>query len=334
MISKIFLVNFQRHKNITVDLSKGLNAIVGGNDKGKSSIIRAIYWCFYNSPPGDWMCRIDPNGALTRTQVKIMFIDNTVLYRIREKKKNIYIFKGERFTNFGNEVPIPICEYLKNISIKLPSFTQSLSIHMQDDKPFMVFESKNIKGNLVNHLTGLGTVDSIKKSINNTANDIRSNIRVYDNLIDESKKKLQSFPNIICLEESKNRIQTKYNQYLDCIDQYNSIVKLLNFSSSVDSIIARHKSEISRLTKKIKQCDVIEKLKKQLKFLVDKKTGLLYQMKIVDEVKQSVIHQNNRLKNVISEYHSLDGQHCTKCGKPLKINQESYTQFIYDEAEL
>ena len=42
MIKKITLENFRRHKNVTVNFEDRLTLIVGENDCGKSSLLRAI----------------------------------------------------------------------------------------------------------------------------------------------------------------------------------------------------------------------------------------------------------------------------------------------------
>jgi len=56
-IAKIKLKNFQCHKNLTMNLTTGMTSLMGKNNGGKSSAIRALYWIFTNSPRGDWMQR-------------------------------------------------------------------------------------------------------------------------------------------------------------------------------------------------------------------------------------------------------------------------------------
>ena len=52
MITKISIKNIQSHKNSTLELSPGINAIVGSSNNGKSAILRAFYWARYNRPLG------------------------------------------------------------------------------------------------------------------------------------------------------------------------------------------------------------------------------------------------------------------------------------------
>ena len=57
MIDKIKIENIQSHKNTELNLSNGINVIVGSSNNGKSAILRALYWAIYNRPLGiDTLC--------------------------------------------------------------------------------------------------------------------------------------------------------------------------------------------------------------------------------------------------------------------------------------
>lgn len=49
MINKLVLTNFQKHEDLTVDFTNGLNAIRGSNENGKSSMMRGIAYAFFGS---------------------------------------------------------------------------------------------------------------------------------------------------------------------------------------------------------------------------------------------------------------------------------------------
>ena len=52
MIKRIKIENIQSHKETELELSSGINAIVGSSNNGKSAILRAFYWLVYNRPLG------------------------------------------------------------------------------------------------------------------------------------------------------------------------------------------------------------------------------------------------------------------------------------------
>ena len=53
MLQTIQIHNFQSHENSQLDLSPGINTLVGDSDCGKSAVMRAILWAITNSPQGD-----------------------------------------------------------------------------------------------------------------------------------------------------------------------------------------------------------------------------------------------------------------------------------------
>ena len=55
IFKKLILKNVQRHKDLTVHFTPGLNVIRGANQRGKSTIIRSLFWLFTNRPLGNWI---------------------------------------------------------------------------------------------------------------------------------------------------------------------------------------------------------------------------------------------------------------------------------------
>ena len=53
MIDKIKIQNYQSHENTELELSPGINVIIGETDRGKTSILRALNWMFSNRPLGE-----------------------------------------------------------------------------------------------------------------------------------------------------------------------------------------------------------------------------------------------------------------------------------------
>lgn len=49
MLVKLSLTNFQKHEDLVIDFTQGLNAIRGNNENGKSSVFRAIAYAFFGS---------------------------------------------------------------------------------------------------------------------------------------------------------------------------------------------------------------------------------------------------------------------------------------------
>ena len=51
MIEAVYLGNFKSYKEATIDLTGGMNAIIGENGAGKSTILEAIGFCLFDHAP-------------------------------------------------------------------------------------------------------------------------------------------------------------------------------------------------------------------------------------------------------------------------------------------
>jgi len=49
MLDKITLTNFQRHENLTVEFAPGLNAVKAANERGKSTLLRAVAYALFGT---------------------------------------------------------------------------------------------------------------------------------------------------------------------------------------------------------------------------------------------------------------------------------------------
>ena len=118
MINKIELINFESHKHTVLDISKGVNAIIGESEHGKSAILRAIYWVSFNRPSGDefrskW-------GGDTKVTLSL---DEYQIVREKSKKENCYKIinntnkKEKKLSGFGQSVPKEVVDILKITSL-------------------------------------------------------------------------------------------------------------------------------------------------------------------------------------------------------------------------
>ena len=81
-IKNLRIINFQSHKNTTMNFSNGLNVIVGESDVGKTAIIRALKWVLFNEPKGASFINRDSDECI----VEINYSDGISLIRKRNKK--------------------------------------------------------------------------------------------------------------------------------------------------------------------------------------------------------------------------------------------------------
>lgn len=196
MITKIVLHNFQIHKHLELELTDGLNCILGHNNSGKSSVIRALYWLFYNAPSGDWMRRVDEEGVLGTTKVKVTFSDGTIIQRIKGDGINQYKLDDETFDNFGFQVPQKIKDALKIVPFKTNKQDFNINVSMQEDKPFLINESAPVKASVIDTLTGTSILQKAISSFNKDSLATTKEITEKQKQIEEDKETLSGLADI------------------------------------------------------------------------------------------------------------------------------------------
>jgi DNA repair exonuclease SbcCD ATPase subunit len=101
MIDSILLRNFQIHEYTHLDLEK-ITVVVGDNDKGKSSVLRALQWCFFNLWEGKADEFINWNAESATVEV---WKDNRHLGREKGKGVNRTWLDNQNFPDIGISIP-------------------------------------------------------------------------------------------------------------------------------------------------------------------------------------------------------------------------------------
>lgn len=160
------LKNFQIHKKLSLELKDGFNCLTGGNNRGKSSIVRSLYWLLTNSPAGDWMCRRDANGKKLTATVKLVLDDGTVVKRVKGGGRNYYALDDQEYNDIGRNMPAEIAAALGMGNAAIKALGLNLNIEMQEDMPFLVHESPTVKSGALNILTGVDIIEKTIKEFN------------------------------------------------------------------------------------------------------------------------------------------------------------------------
>lgn len=97
MLIRLELENFKRHEKLDVDFTAGLNVIMGGNYKGKSSILHGINYAFFGATAVP--CNADkiPRAGSTSFSVRLRFSIGSDIWEIyRTKSKDEISKNGEK----------------------------------------------------------------------------------------------------------------------------------------------------------------------------------------------------------------------------------------------
>ena len=162
MIKELSLTNFQSHKDSSLQLSEGVNVIVGASDSGKTAIIRALRWLITNKPAGDafrstWGCK---------TEVEL-FTDDAHVVRSRDKE-NEYVLGDMHFKAFSTETPKEITDALNFSDINLQS---------QLDAPFLLSQSPGEVASFFNRVAHLESIDKGTSNVNSAVRELTADIK-------------------------------------------------------------------------------------------------------------------------------------------------------------
>ncbi|WP_019213697.1 AAA family ATPase [Fenollaria massiliensis] len=252
-IKKIDLINFQSHKFTSLDFADGLNVIVGPSDNGKTSILRAIRWVFFNEPQGLGMLRNNEDFV----SVRIYFNNDYSVERKRSKKENLYIIYNERtaevqeFNSLRTGLPPEVSNVMKIKKITLDKASDiNFNIQFQHDGPFMFSYTATQKSALIGKMYNLDVVD---KAIDDTNKDIKSqksDIKRINEEIKELDEKILIYKDIEKEEQLLKDRETLTKNIEESVEK-------LNLINSLKDRLDENKKNKDYLIEKINDFDKI-----------------------------------------------------------------------------
>jgi len=173
-IKKLELINFQKHADLTIPLVNGINVIHGASFAGKSCVVRAIKWLFFNEPKGDVVRKEEGDKFTKKTSVKITFENNgkeITVERVKSNSINSYIvYDGEKkeppYNSVGKTIPDDIKKLLGVSTFNIDKDSLILNVANQITLPFLFDKSGTFRMKLFNKLTGASIIDKVFQSLN------------------------------------------------------------------------------------------------------------------------------------------------------------------------
>lgn len=306
-IQKLYIKNFQSHQNTVLELSPKLNILVGESDQGKSSIIRALRWLFYNYPRGEDFIRVGESFCVVTAEMS----DGVKISRIRQRggKNNSYVIEYPDsqkdalvLEKFGYGVPDEVQKELGNgrLYYDTDKFLD-INIAHQLEAPFLLSESAPDKAKIIGLIADLDVIDAAGREV---LQDIRqANIRQKN------------------LEEEVEKLTGDLKQYDDLKDK--------------KKILEQGQRILGEIDKKEKIILVLEELQKEWKkkhediSTTNKKLETLEKISIAEEHYLKATEKNNRLVR-LSELNQhfivlqTKLENCTHKLSKLEVAEEIY----------
>ncbi len=215
MLKKIKIKNFQSWKDVTFELTPGVNIFTGSSNIGKTAIKRAIEWCLQNEPKGDYF-RSHWGGDTEVT------VDD--VRRVRTASKNEYYLKDTCFKAFGNNPPSEIIDYVNMDSVNWQG---------QLDAPFLLSNSAGEVARYLNKTVDLEVIDESLSNINKKAFANNSEFKFETNKLEELNAQLDEFKGLKKIERKGNTL-VRLNKENESVQ--NKIKTIQGFISSVTQI--------------------------------------------------------------------------------------------------
>jgi len=173
-LNQLRIQNIQSHKDTTLELSPGVNAILGVTDSGKSGILRGVRWWLFNTGTGlhsHW-------GGEHRVTGE--FDDGTRVARLQFKGKNGYRLRLSdeelEFKKVRSDVP---AEIQKALSIG------TINWQNQHDPTFLFSESPPAVARRLNRLANLEVIDKAYRFFNSAKTRASRELAVEESRLKE-----------------------------------------------------------------------------------------------------------------------------------------------------
>jgi exonuclease SbcC len=255
MIQSIQLINFQGHKNTTIDLSKGLNSLVGKSDSGKTSIIRAIKWVLTNRPSGDSL--INHDAFVKNKQVKPCIVtittDKHTIQRERSADINSYTIDGLELKAIGTDVPDEVVQALN---------LNDINIQFQLDSPFLLNETSGEVARMLNKVIKLDDIDFTLKNLNSYAKKLKQEHDRIDMQLSTITSELESI-DITQVEQLVELGEMLEESYTETTDKITRLTDLKNEVLQLDEIlneselVAHYEDLINEMTILYNECEKV-----------------------------------------------------------------------------
>ncbi len=301
MITRVEIRNFQSHEHTVLDLSSGVNVLVGRSDAGKTAVLRAIRWVLTNEPAGlgfrSWSAGKEPVSVI------LTLSSGDTIERFRTKSKNLYRINGEDVTAPKRSVPEPVAKLL-NVG--------PLNMQGQFDGVFLLNSSAGQVARYLNSIVNLEDMDEAIRAIKSRVRQTQVSLDNTFEAVEEEQEKLREFRGLDELAGRADALEQIEGQLRQAWGQRQKISKV------VDRLVALEAEEIPdakpfrrRLEKLEEQQKAIETLERQRDALEAPLNALARESDAKARVKTDLRHARDRLRKAMPKV-------CPLCEQEVK----------------
>ncbi|HHW92085.1 MAG TPA: AAA family ATPase [Firmicutes bacterium] len=235
----LIIENFQSHEFTQVDFAPGFNVIVGASDQGKSALIRALKWLYFNEPRGADFIRVGATGC----RVTVLLADDTQVSRERTPSRNRYYVQypgreEEVFEGFGSRVPREVEVALGVVKTKLDEGLETvLNLGEQLEAPFLLAEAGSVKAKAMGRLYGVHIVDAALRETVRDMNRAQQEERRLGEQLKEIASALEEYADLPRLAELVEKLTAQLGELDKLAGRLDTCRKLKEEREAVEGFI-------------------------------------------------------------------------------------------------
>lgn len=283
-IRRLELLNFQKHKELTLDFNEKVNILYGVSGSGKSCIRRSIEWCLFNKNVDS----VRKQGS-KETSVKVFLSTGIWVERVRSASKNQYRFfdgKGQvsAFDAIGKTMPEEIRNAIGIFPIVLDKDEVYLNSSAQISLPFLFDVSGTERGKLFDKLTGNDVLSDVLIAFNKDLLAFGKDLK-KEETINANFKTMLDLKSVE--KQQSEAIYGKVKKLMESLNlKFNKYSKLLEIKDLVESNGATIKDSQTRLQEiKIPEVKHLQVLIEKFRKLEEIRNGLILNQKVLDITK-------------------------------------------------
>ena len=232
-IEKMQVVNFQRHRDLTVEFDERITTIIGDTDTGKSSLMRALRWLSSNRPAGDSFVRRGSDGAMVRARV-----DGQTIRRSRSGSDNVYALGKGEYRAFGSGVPEDVARLLK---------ITELNFQGQHDAPFWFDLSPPELARQLNKIADLDSIDRVVAFLSSRERSLKAEAEVVEKRLVEAREGRKALDWVADADAALKSLEKRQGDLRKVDEEIASIEKLVREASDVAVVASRLLPDLTNL---------------------------------------------------------------------------------------
>jgi len=301
MIKAIEIVNFQSHKNTRLEFNEFTNVIIGPNDAGKTSILRAINWVVNNRPIG---IDVDIREGQDHVQVQLDF-DHASITRGKGKEGHYYKIqaggKEEWFKAFGKAVPEEVQKIINFADV---------NIQAQHDQPFLLSDGSSRAAKYLNRVINLEDIDKGLSNLNKWKRESAQEQRTLANLQEEAEKKLKKFEGLEEIAPKLARLEGLSSEIYQLDKKMSRLHELISWIKHCQEELAQFK-ELQEVKARFEALWKLGQEQEKCEVDYQKLTSLVNSIKMGEATLKST---SKMIISLQKEYDELMPEECPLCG--------------------